>query len=1046
MSEEIFEREYNKLNKAQKEAVDTLDGPVMVVAGPGTGKTQILALRIGNILKKTDCGSSSILCLTFTNSAVKAMRERLRKYIGPEASKVKISTFHSFGMEMLDKYYPVLGLDEKPELMDEKDAIVLCDEILQKNDWEHIRPRSDSSRYFKDLKSLISFLKRERIAPADFENEVKEEIKNIEQDPASISSRGESKGKIKKEIEKKIEGFYRALEAVKFYSLYEEAKKENNVFDYDDILEFLLSIVEESDEAENYIRENFLYVLIDEHQDSSGAQNEFLSKVWGNEEKPNIFVVGDDRQLIYGFGGASLEYFENFKHSFGKAKLITLVENYRSTQKILDSSHSLLQSSISEGKLKSNNKENHALRLVEAYYSRDEIIFCALEIKDKIKKAEGGERGRTSCDANDIAILVPKNRQVKSAIAILKDMGVPVSGGEAMNFFDAPETISFLRVLKIIANPDDGAPLAASFFDPLSGISPFQAHNFIKNNKMREFSLLNANTNDEKASEVNVWIKNLKSWLLYSAEPLYSFIQKVGTEFLLDTAKNHQELVLRIEVLRTILHLVLTEMEKPARLNNRSGENPKTNLSEFLIFLERIENYGENIPLAVFAPNDGVKVLTLHGSKGLEFDYVWIAHMDEKSFSGSRRDGFALPMSIKERVEKRDEMVLKRELYVAITRAKRFCAISYALKSYTGADQELARILSDLAEDLRDNFEKQSADETEKIILKSDARAYVENEALRNSPKPSTLLRQGFAGFSSPTSPQQAAGYLAKENKSKKEKDADLGDLIKLVGRDYEDRKVSVSLLNNFFECPWKWYFRNLLQLPEPKSESLEFGNIAHGSIDAVLKLTKKPNEKEMADIISDKVRKSGFGEDRKQKELFNLALKIVSKWVHARLGGISKSRKNEQSVSVSDDRFPHLNIYGKIDLIENLNQENVRVTDFKTGSVRKKSEIEKKDEEGRMSGYLRQLAMYSYLIKQSPKWKVDVSESRLEFVEAKNEAEIFYNTVISDEQIDLIVKDITDYDKMVKEGTWVKRPCNYNSYGKNTECGYCKMAEIYKN
>lgn len=994
MSEEIFEREYKKLNKAQKEAVDTLDGPVMVVAGPGTGKTQILALRIGNILKKTDCGSGSILCLTFTNSAVKAMRERLRKYIGAEASKVKISTFHSFGMDMLDKYYTVLGFDEKPELMDEKDAIVLCDEVLQKNDWERIRPRSDRSRYFKDLKSLISFLKRERIAPADFENEIKKEIKNIEQDPLSISSRGESKGKIKKEIEKKIDGLYRALEAVRFYSLYEEEKKKNNVLDYDDILESMLSILEESDEAKNYIKENFLYVLIDEHQDSSGAQNEFLSKVWRDEEKPNIFVVGDDRQLIYGFGGASLEYFENFKHSFGKAKLITLIENYRSTQKILDSSHSLLQSSISEGKLKSNNKENHALRLVEAYYPRDEIIFCALEIRDKIKN---GERSRTN--PNDIAILVPKNRQVKSAMAILKDMDIPVAGGESMNFFDIQETISFLRILKIIGSPADGALLAASFFDPLSGISPYEAHKFIKNNKMREFSLLNIDTNDEKASEVNAWIKNLKSWLSSSAEPLYPFIQKVGTEFLLNTAKNHQELVLRVEVLRTMLHLVLTEIEK----------FPKINLKEFLIFLERIESYGEDIPLAVFAPNDGVKVLTLHGSKGLEFDYVWIAHMDEKSFSGGRRDGFALPQSIKERAEKRDEMVLKRELYVAITRAKRFCAVSYSLKSYTGGDQELARILSDLIADLQDNFEKQSADETEKIILSDDARAYV-------------------------------------ENKSKKEKNVDLEDLIKLVTEDYEDRKVSVSLLNNFFECPWKWYFRNLLQLPEPKSESLEFGNIIHGAIDAVLKLTGKPDKEELKNMILHQVRKSGFGDDRKQKELFNLALKIVSKWIDARLGEISKSRKNEQSISVRDDRFPHLNIYGKIDLIENLDQKGVRVTDFKTGSVRKKSEIEKLDGESRMSGYLRQLAMYSYLIKQSPKWKADVSESRLEFVEAKNDAEIFYDTAISDEQISLIVKDIMDYDKMVKDGIWAERPCHYNSYGKNTECEYCKMAEIYKN
>ncbi len=154
----------------------------------------------------------------------------------------------------------------------------------------------------------------------------------------------------------------------------------------------------------------------------------------------------------------------------------------------------------------------------------------------------------------------------------------------------------------------------------------------------------------------------------------------------------------------------------------------------------------------------------------------------------------------------------------------------------------------------------------------------------------------------------------------------------------------------------------------------------------------------------------------------------MVSKWAESRLGEISLNRENEQSVSVSDERFPHLNIYGKIDLIEKLDKENVRVTDFKTGGVRKKTDIEKIDEEGRMSGYLRQLAMYSYLITQNKKWKVDVRESRLEFVEAKDSKEYFYNTVISREQISMIRKDIADYDELVKTGEWVKRPCNYNS------------------
>ena len=242
---------------------------------------------------------------------------------------------------------------------------------------------------------------------------------------------------------------------------------------------------------------------------------------------------------------------------------------------------------------------------------------------------------------------------------------------------------------------------------------------------------------------------------------------------------------------------------------------------------------------------------------------------------------------------------MKRELYVAITRAKRFCAVSYSLKSYTGGDQELAHIIADIS----DNFEKQNADETEKIILKSDERIFVET-------------KKGI------------------------EKNTKLDGLIKLVARDYEDKKVSVSLLNNFFECPWKWYFRNLLQLPELKSESLEFGNIVHSSIDAILKLDKKPNKEELQNIVLFQVKKSGFGDERKQKELIKLALNIISKWVDKRLSEISKNRENEKSISVSDDRFPSLNIYGKLDLIEYLDKKNARVTDFKTGNVRKKSEI----------------------------------------------------------------------------------------------------------
>jgi len=983
-----FKEEYSKLNKAQREAVDSIDGPVMVVAGPGTGKTQVLALRIANILDKTDSGAHSILCLTFTNSGVRAMRERLHEYIGEEASKVHISTFHSFATNIIEQYFNVLGLSEMPKLMDEIDSVSIYDEILNSNEWAYIRPRADVSRYFHDLKSLISLLKRERMDSKSFEDLILKEIQSLKSDPEHVSSRGATKGELKKDIQKRVEGLERTLEAVKFFDFYEDEKKERNLFDYDDVLENLVKVVENSEDALFDLREKYQYVLIDEHQDSSGVQNEFLEKVWKGEEKPNIFVVGDDRQLIYGFSGASLSYFENFKNLFGKAKLITLYDNYRSTQRILDLSHSLLESSLTEGGLKSNTKHDHPVRLVEASYQRDEIIACGIEIKDRIKNKE---------DINEMAVLVPKNRHVRSALLILKDMGIPVAEGDKINFFDVEEAQGILQVLKIVASGGGDPSFFESFFNKLSKVPPLLAHKFLRENNLKQFSLLDFSLPDQnlfmEEDPVHAWIKKLRSYIEDSALlDVYSLIQKIGSELLLDTAENHESLIRRVEIVRTLLHLALMQTEK----------NTRVTLVEFLKFIDRLESYGEHIPLAVFSGDVGVRVLTLHGSKGLEFDYVWIAHLDEKSLVGGKHSNFTLPDTLEDKIEKRNEKVIKRELFVAITRAKRFCTLSYSLYSYTGAQLALANVVSLLS----DHFEKQTSDETENIILKHDPKIYVEKKHIERT-------------------------------------HTKLSELEKMVSRDYEDRKVSVSLLNNFFECPWKWYFRNLLQLPEEKSASLEFGNKVHLAIDKILKLGRVPTKEELETIVNG------------EKEVFTIA----SRWVKDRLPNIAQRRENEKSISLSADEFPNLTIYGKLDLIEFLPNSSdklssVRVTDFKTGSVRKKSEIEKINDEGRMSNYMRQLAMYSFLIERNPKWKLNASESRLEFLEAlpapggragKNEKESIYDTVIGKDKIDLLVQDIKDYNDLVKTGGWTSMSCKYNSYGKNTECPYCRLSMIYK-
>jgi DNA helicase-2/ATP-dependent DNA helicase PcrA len=902
--EKLFEEEYKKLNPAQREAVDSIEGPVMVVAGPGTGKTQILALRIGNILNKTDTKADGVLCLTFTNSAVRAMRERLRRYIGDEGDKVNVFTFHSFGLEIIGKYFKVLGLPEMPKLLDEGESAVFFDEILESGDWEYLRPRGDRARYFGDLKSLSSLLGRERIGSEDFAAAIDRAIKDITQGEENLSTRGSSKGELKKEALKEIEGLEKSREVARFLEVYERKKSEKNMLDYDDVLEYLVRIMEKSEEALAHIREQYLYVLVDEHQDSSRVQNEFLARVWGGLEKPNVFVVGDDRQLIYGFAGASIDHFAGFQKTFPEAKLIPLLYSYRSTQVILDAAHTLLPSVISSEKLLSVSKETHPIRLLEAENPRQEIRAAGEAIKNKIKEG---------LKPDDCALLVPKNAQARAALEILHRLEIPLALEEALNLFDQKEAQAFLRILKILAEGDPPS-LALSFFDEFSGVPPLAAHTFFANRNTRDFSfkaLLSEPAQLFGAGPAEAWIQTLSRWHKNSREDdVKTVIETIGRD-LSAREEAGKKLVPVAEVAATLLAL----LEK----------HPAASLAEFVLYLEKVAEYGDPVSL-VTGRKDGVRVLTMHAAKGLEFDFVWIAHIDEGSLAGGRRFGFVLPQSILEKIEERDIDAVKRKLFVAITRAKHFCTLSYALSSNKGREQALAEIIADLPGEV---FER--------------GKVHIEPE--------------------------------------KKTAVPDLAGVNQLAREKYSARYISASLLNNFFECPWKWYFRNILQIPEPENENMTFGSLVHAAIDQIIKSGK---------II--------LPEDKK-------AAKVVQAWAGKRLAALAPDRRSEQSVSVADKNFPHLSMYGRIDLIEKLGGGVLRVTDFKTGSPRKKSEIEKPDPEGRMSGNLRQLAMYSYLIKQSPQWQAEVGESRLEFVEAKNPKENFYDTVIGTAQLDLIIK-----------------------------------------
>ncbi len=824
--------------------------------------------------------------------------------------------------------------------------------------------------------------------PADFLAIVESEIKQLESDPNSISTRGATKGELKKEVEKNIDSLNRTREVVMFYEQYEQIKHDHALMDYDDVLAYAVQLVEQFEDVRADVRENYLYVLVDEHQDSSGVQNRFLKAVWAEVEQPNIFVVGDDRQLIYGFSGANIDYFNDFKTAFGKASLITLIENYRSTETILNLADDLLQSTITKEKLHSNKDGKNKISLAEYKYSRDEIIGAGLYFKKLIE---------TGVKSGECAILLPKNRQVRQAVTILRSMGLPVVSEQSISLLNLPQTQSFFRVLNIIVDPFNSTLLAQSLLDRTSNIPPFVAHTFLKNiKKTDQLSIVDMLDNNKSsgmfASNDNIAMfgTKLKTWVdTMSNEKVSHVVSVIGNELLIDQVKNHEELLRSIEIVRSFIHASLAWEEK----------NPTKKLADFVTYVERLIAYGNHIEIAALGKDEGVRVMTLHKSKGLEYEHVWVGHMNEEILMGSKHTAFTLPEKVKEKISERDVLTAKRELYVAITRAKQYCTISYAKMRDDGVDLTKANIISDLPEI---HFINTTAEQNEKSILDENVRLY--------AIKPQT-----------------------------DEEIAILEQIKTFVRERFSETKISVSMLNNFFECPWKWYFRNFLRLPEVKGTSLALGSAVHSTIEFILKANGLPEDIEIKKFILLSLQKEGVHQKSDIAQLGKDAHTAVKNWIDGYYNILAKDYTSERSLSYRDKRFPNLSMYGKVDLTERIGA-NITVTDFKTGSSKTSGVIEKLDDEGRLSSYMRQLAMYAYLIDGVEGVMAD--QLRLLFLEedSKNKNKL-YSTHITGEQIDLLIRDITDYQTWLTDGTWVERPCQAKSYG-GSVCEYCTRME----
>ncbi|NDB53545.1 MAG: ATP-dependent helicase, partial [Chitinophagaceae bacterium] len=340
--ESKFQEEYHQLNEQQQKAVDAIEGPVLVVAGPGTGKTQILACRIGKILLDTDTQPENILCLTYTDAGVVAMRKRLQQFIGPAAYKVHLGTFHSFCNEVIQDnlpYFEKQNLDPISEL----ERIQLFKDLIDTFPKEHPFKRYRGDVYYeaKNMIRLFSTMKREGWTK-EFINEKIDsylaDLPNREEYIAKRASKNFKKGDVRTDrIEKEKEKMDRLRTAVGEFDTVQSMMKARNRYDFEDMINWVIGAFENNPSLLSDYQERYQYILVDEYQDTSGSQNKLVELLISYWELPNIFVVGDDDQSIFRFQGANVANMTSLTDQYAEELTrVVLSNNYRSSQPVLD--------------------------------------------------------------------------------------------------------------------------------------------------------------------------------------------------------------------------------------------------------------------------------------------------------------------------------------------------------------------------------------------------------------------------------------------------------------------------------------------------------------------------------------------------------------------------------------------------------------------------------------------------------------------------------------------------------------------------------------
>ncbi|MBP8597731.1 MAG: DNA helicase PcrA [Selenomonas sp.] len=604
---------FEGLNPAQKKAVEHTDGPLLIMAGAGSGKTKVLTCKIANLLAH-DVAPWSILAITFTNKAATEMRERVDRLIGEGAKDVWLSTFHSFCARFLRREIEATDIYKR--------NFVIYDS-------------SDSQVVIKDCLKELN-LDPKQYAPNAIQNAISN-AKNQLMGP--------------KAMERDAENFFQKKVA-EVYKSYARKLRTNNALDFDDLLMVSVVLLEENEEIRTKYQRRFKYILVDEYQDTNGAQYQ-LTKILAAQHH-NLCVVGDADQSIYGWRGADIRNIMDFEQDYPESHTIKLEQNYRSTKNILAAANAVIEHNINRKKkeLWTDNATGEKLTTYEARDERDEGQFITTTIT-KQKTIFNASYG-------DMAILYRTNAQSRVIEETFMRAGIPYTMVGGLKFYDRKEIKDVLAYLRVIYNPLDTVSLMRIINVPKRGLGATSLGKIAAYAEEHELTMFDVISNPDALDEIPGITARVKKPLELFSAFIFQFmgyqanmhlddlIQKVLDEsgYLAELkAENKPENESRIENLREFIGV--------ARDFEKSEETP--NLETFLSQLSLVSDI-DNAEME----DDRVTLMTLHSAKGLEFPIVFMIGMEEGLFPHSR--------TLMDDNEIEEE---RRTCYVGITRAQR---------------------------------------------------------------------------------------------------------------------------------------------------------------------------------------------------------------------------------------------------------------------------------------------------------------------------------------------------------------------------------------